>query len=275
MLADVNKETVANFVDIAQLSFKTKTPTHLRCLVKKLCEEEKDSIILDHGCGGGLTALFLISNGFRNTFGVDVGTKKTINLLNKIISFEPLNLKEKRFFLYDGVKLPMRTETVNLCYSQQVIEHLTNEDFVAFFEEEQRVLVPGGLALHQVPHRLNPYDSHTSTYFIHWFPRSVQKWLYIWQKKNPEYVLNMLYLRWPWVIKKYATKANFYFSDETIERLQNSINDANFFENYDGNKTLRIFVGKLFKNMIVGGLFLKIASKIAMRDYVLKKGNPQ
>ena len=58
----------------------------------------------------------------------------------------------------------MDTNTINVVYSHQVIEHLHPDDAVTHLQEVYRVLSPGGAYICATPNRLNgPHD--ISKYF--------------------------------------------------------------------------------------------------------------
>lgn len=50
---------------------------------------------------------------------------------------------------FDGVRLPLRTSSVDAIFSSHVLEHV--EDIDGLFDELRRVLVPGGIAVHVMP----------------------------------------------------------------------------------------------------------------------------
>lgn len=139
-------------------------PYHLRGLIRQIetyagDRDPADVAILDHGCGGGLTLLYLMVLGFTNVYGVDVDDSPC-ERWNRLMA-EIMRRPDKRFFVYSGEELPIRTGTIDIVFSQEVLEHVHPDVLESYYAEEGRVLKPGGLALHSVPHRLVPYDSHT------------------------------------------------------------------------------------------------------------------
>lgn len=64
-----------------------------------------------------------------------------------------------RFAMYDGVELPLPPESVDLVYSNQVLEHLHPDDAPIQLAAAYRSLRPGGACLHITPNRLSgPWD---------------------------------------------------------------------------------------------------------------------
>ncbi len=66
--------------------------------------------------------------------------------------------------LFDGIDIPLPDHSVDVAYSNQLIEHLHPEDALDQLRSIHRVLVPGGAYLCITPHRLSgPHD--VSKYF--------------------------------------------------------------------------------------------------------------
>ena len=93
-------------------------------------------------------------------------------------------------------------------YSQQVLDHVADDVLEAFYAEEARVLRPGGIAYHQVPHRLVSYDSHTKTWFVHYLPGPLRRPLFRALGRDPDVVQELVRLRWPW---EHKSRARRYF----------------------------------------------------------------
>ncbi|MCB9942362.1 MAG: class I SAM-dependent methyltransferase [Geminicoccaceae bacterium] len=63
------------------------------------------------------------------------------------------------FVLSNGIDLPLGDGTVDVAYSNQLIEHLHPDDALEQMQEVRRVLRPGGVYLCSTPNRLNgPHD---------------------------------------------------------------------------------------------------------------------
>lgn len=66
--------------------------------------------------------------------------------------------------VYDGYHLPLEDESLDLMFSDQLLEHLHPEDTPLHLETVRRVLRPGGIYVVRTPHRLTgPHD--ISRYF--------------------------------------------------------------------------------------------------------------
>lgn len=242
------------------------TPYHLLLLLKR-CDSLRggrsrdELVLLDHGCGGGLTLLYLAALGYRNVYGVDLLSSNCERW--NLLFIEILGMSKKRFFVYDGTKLPFADKTVDLVFSQQVLEHVHPDVLPLYYQEEARVLREGGVALHSVPHRLVPYESHTNTWFFHCF-LGREAWLKFLKLINKSNVTaeQALFLRWPGDHKEMLRKHLGNCEDITIDRIR-MLSD---FDHYDGPKTLRRVIRLLIVSPIVGKLFSRIISNFMMMD---------
>lgn len=245
-------------------------PYHLRSILKIVgsmgSDDRKSELrILDHGCGSAATLLYLAARGYTNIYGVDVGGP--CECLNRLTG-EVFGHSAQRFFVYDGQQLPIEDGNIDVVLSQEVLEHVGDAQFEAYYSEEVRVLRQGGLSVHSVPHRLVPYDSHSRTWFMHWvLPRTL--WVRSVQLlgRSTGTVENALFLRWPGVHRKMLRKYFGQHSDVTKDRLLDLID----FDYYDGNLTLRVFVSKLVTLPIIGGLLASVLSNFVMMDTVSRK----
>jgi SAM-dependent methyltransferase len=114
----------------------------------------KNSIFLEIGPGD--CALSIEASQFvKLLYAVDVSGEIT-----KASSF-PENFK---LILSDGICIPVPTNSVDLAYSYNVMEHLHPDDAFEQLQEVYKVLVPGGVYLCITPNRLTgPHD--VSKYF--------------------------------------------------------------------------------------------------------------
>jgi SAM-dependent methyltransferase len=109
---------------------------------------------LEIGCGDAAVT-FAMASHVRQAFGLDV----TDALIHHTTA--PENF---RFLRTDGVHIPLPAASVDLAYSNQLMEHLHPDDAEAQLREVARVLAPGGLYLCRTPNRLTgPHD--ISAYF--------------------------------------------------------------------------------------------------------------
>lgn len=108
---------------------------------------------LEIGCGDAALA-FRVAPHVRTSFGLDV-TEALVP------QQRPQNF---RFLRTEGVKAPLATASVDVAYSNQLMEHLHPDDAAAQLREIARVLVPGGVYYCSTPSRASgPHD--ISRYF--------------------------------------------------------------------------------------------------------------
>lgn len=264
---DPLQEPWQEFCDVVRET-REAPPYHLRALVRNLdtCRGSKEPSavrILDHGCGGGLTLLYFAALGYTNISGVDVGDS-ICERLNRLTS-EILGHGEKRFFVYDGHQLPFEDRSFDFVFSQEVLEHVSPDVLSDYYGEEHRVLVPNGFAMHSVPHRLVPFDSHTRTWFLHWIlPR--EQWIRTLKffGRDVQTAEAALFLRWPWRHKSLAKQYFGHVEDRTMDRLR----DLQDFDYYDGPRRLRQILTFLFQLPVLGGWFGSVLSRFMMMDTV-------
>lgn len=252
-------------------SAETHPPHHLRLLLSKLdayrgSRRRSQIAILDHGCGGGLSLLFLAALGFTDVFGVDLGGNQAV--LNRLIAVAR-NSDEPRFCSYDGRHLPLPDSCIDVVFSQQVLEHVDDSLLGCYYGEEARVLKGGGLAIHQVPHRLTPYESHTGTWFLHYLPRPLCRTAAPRALRRP--FPDHLHLRWPWVHTRMLRETIGGCQNVTLERLI-SVNEIT---DYDGPVRLRRAAGALLTAPAVGTAARALLPAFAMLETVSIKSRPR
>lgn len=244
-------------------------PYHMEAVFRLLDEigqgkERGDIVILDHGCGGCLTLLYLLANGYTGIHGVDIG-----GALPRWQAFlqHVVGLEGDRLYLYDGTALPFGDQRIDLIFSDQVIEHIRPNVLQSFYSEERRVLRPGGAAFHRVPHRLAPYDSHTRTWFLHYLPRAL--WLRLLRLIGRSSVTaeTALFLRWPWVHRRLVRRYLGNYEDQTVQRFA----DQSDLSHYEGPKGLRRAVAGLLRTPVLGPIARAVVRNIGMIDTVSRR----
>jgi len=109
---------------------------------------------LELGPGDGSLAVLVAAHA-RRVIVVDV-TDESVRTFQTPDNFE--------LVLTDGTSIPVSDASVNVAFSNQVMEHLHPEDALAQLREIHRILVPGGIYLCVTPNRLSgPHD--ISRYF--------------------------------------------------------------------------------------------------------------
>ena len=228
--------------------------------IEKFCNESKDKVILDYGCGTGILNLLLLLKGYQNVHGVDIVRKFNKKILQKF------NFNKASFNLIrDNEKLPYEDETFDIIISSQVLEHVGNIDH--YYSEAARLLKPGGVCFFNFPHRLKPYDSHSRCWFIHYFPKTIRRVLWgMFARQDGQYLDEYLFLRTISTHKKCASKYFKIAENRTAERIKRSSPTG-----YKGNLKIRSLASKLANLKYAGNLFVKIFTVFASADLFLQK----
>jgi len=142
-------------------SYKRKRDCLNDPLLRKIIELkiiDKNSMVLDYGCGAGDYSGF-ISSRTKNFVGVDINVKKAKERFPGI-KFVKISAQEK--------KLPFPNETFDTIIAVNVIEHV--RDFDNLLKEFSRVLKIGGKMF------ITTYDKDFVLHFIHNDPTHVIEW---------------------------------------------------------------------------------------------------
>lgn len=127
-------------VEIATQKLRSQNlPTHLTVqknwdqwlLVEHLSNRDRQSAILDLGCGDCCTLDLLATLGFQNLHGIDL-------TIPQLSSDRPYQLHQG-----DLTRTPFPNQTFDCAVSISVVEH--GVDLTQFFSETYRVLKPNGL----------------------------------------------------------------------------------------------------------------------------------
>ena len=204
--------------------------------------------------------------GFTNVWGFDVNEDS--DRWNPLLR-EVYGVEEKRFLVYDGGILPRPSASVDVVLSQQVLEHVTDELVESYYSEEGRILKPGGIAFHEVPHRFVPFDAHTQTWFIHYLPRVLRGPLYrmtgndpLWAKKS-----GGLFVRTPFFHRQMARRHIGEVNDRTSDKL-NQVATIPDFDGSAATALVRRALYHLVRTPILGGLLGTVISNLVQLETV-------
>lgn len=229
-------------------------------LIDDHCGDSKNFQILDYGCGTGILNVLLLLKGYARVDGVDVVEKFDRKILDN------LNFHNASFELIkENSRLPFEDSSFDIITSSLVLEHVEDPDY--YYSEAARVLKPGGVCFFNFPHRLKPYDSHSRTWFIHYFPEGIRRVLWdIFARQDGTYLNDYLFLKTIFTHKKIARK---YFSsveDRSYKRMKynNIVIKKSAFN-------IRKIVVWLCNLKYVGNIFAKIIVKNASADLFLIK----
>ena len=109
-----------------------------RVIYEHVREYGDNKLVLDFGCGSGLTTEFLHKNNI-DVIGIDI----SLQLLKKANS--RLNNRALPVLQYDGIKIPINTKTIDSAVTYVVLNHIINEQhLVDVLKEIKRVLKDNG-----------------------------------------------------------------------------------------------------------------------------------
>ena len=244
-------------------------PTHLKLYISDLKQIEasglkkSDIVIFDHGCGSGISILFLLANGYENVFGVDPKTYKYDGLNDSLSSL--LGYSVKPFIKYmSGNKIELQTGSVNYIFSNQVMEHLSDKDLASYLSEEQRIKSDTSIIRHSFPSKNTFFETHTKTIFLHWL-LSRSNFNRLFGKKKKEWLENNLFLRWDHLYEKEFVKHIGPCVQENIDRAELGQQQ---FEEKAVKRLLRIMFHKMLAVPVFTSSLENVYKIFATKEYV-------
>ncbi len=143
------KEHISKFDEISITSMLGKYRYQYLPILKQF---NKDVRILELGCGRGIFLEFLINNGYKNVFGIDV-SKEQID----IAKVQNLNAEEIGVLEY----LNSNNEKFDLIFAIDLIEHFHKDELIPLFEGIYNKLKNGGAFVFHTPNGLGINASYT------------------------------------------------------------------------------------------------------------------
>lgn len=136
-------------------------------LIKAYLKNASSLRILDQGCGSGYEIVNLNGSLPGNEFlGIDISP---IRCHEAKINLDREQVTNASFIAGDGTRLPFVSGSINIAISNQVVEHVDEQD--SYVREAYRVLCDGGVYLLTTGNRLFPWEDHLSLPLISWLPK--------------------------------------------------------------------------------------------------------
>lgn len=126
----------------------------------------KHESLLDLGCAAESDFLQFFSTRTM-TIGVDIN----LNTLKE----RKKDFPNIQYILADGTKLPFKDQSVDIAFSNSVIEHVGNKSSQFLFASE--ILRVGKSHFIQTPNKFFPIEQHTFIPFFQFYPQGIQFFL--------------------------------------------------------------------------------------------------
>lgn len=151
------KTNFNNDEEVLKLLNKNKLPIdhNLQALFES--KIDKNSKILDLGCGYGSFLYFLKMHGYKDVVGVDISGEE-IALCNRF--FESYKLSKIDIFDYIGAT----KEKFDVIYLSHVLEHIKKEQLLGFLETVKNLLNETGFFIIVVPNNASYFNSTANRY---------------------------------------------------------------------------------------------------------------
>lgn len=117
---------------------------YINQVIAKYLPDNKESNILDLGCGHGAFLYFLAQAGYRNAIGIDTSSEQIDAARQQGIH----NVLHGDAFEY---LCSLKSESVDIVMALDLLEHLDKQELLDFTDQIHRVLRTGGICLAHVP----------------------------------------------------------------------------------------------------------------------------
>lgn len=174
-----------------------------------------EQTFLEIGCGNCCLS-FEVSKYVSKVYGVDV---------SKLVTYNDNTPNNFKLIMSDGISIAVLAESIDIAYSNQLLEHLHPEDMKEHLQQVYRILVFGGKYICITPHRyMGPHDisgyfeNESKGFHLHEYTNKELKTLF----KNTGFTNVHSYIR----VRGYYAKCSFYpaiFVEYFIESIPHGI----------------------------------------------------
>jgi SAM-dependent methyltransferase len=130
--------------------FRRRGP-QLKRLIRDHFPEDKETAILDLGCGAGALEYFARRQGFANVVGIDRSPQQ-------VAAARSLGLAGVREGELLMVLESLESESQGLVIAFDVLEHFRKDEALRFMDQVNRVLAPGGKVIIHTPNGASPFS---------------------------------------------------------------------------------------------------------------------
>jgi len=125
---------------------------HVRSRLRLLTPYADKTATLVEIAPGDCRAAYAACEHFGNVIGADISDQRAKSLIDS----EPDNFQ---MLTFDGFSVPVASDSADVVFSYQMVEHLHPDDIANHFQEVARILKPGGCYVLDTPNRLTgPHD---------------------------------------------------------------------------------------------------------------------
>lgn len=129
--------------------FQSRAP-YLEKLIADHFPEDKETAILDLGCGAGAMEYFARRRGFGKITGIDRSPQQ-------VAAARSLGLTGVREGEVLEVLETVESESQGLVIAFDILEHFTKDEGLGFMDQIHRVLTPGGKVIIHTPNGASPF----------------------------------------------------------------------------------------------------------------------
>ncbi len=133
--------------------FQRRAP-YLERLIRDHFPEDKETVILDLGCGAGAMEYFARRQGFGNITGIDRSPQQ-------VAAARSLGLTGVREGEVLEVMETLKAASQGLVIAFDILEHFTKDEGIGFMDQINRVLTPGGKVIIHTPNGASPFGGRS------------------------------------------------------------------------------------------------------------------
>jgi len=115
----------------------------------KFLPKDKNSKIIDLGCGNGSVVWWLLQSNYINTYGIEISTEQIET--GKKLGLNNIEQADIEEFLKD------KKDSYDIIFARDVLEHFNKEDIVKILSLCQSALKNNGKIIVQVPNAESPF----------------------------------------------------------------------------------------------------------------------
>lgn len=121
--------------------------------ITRFLERLSGEVVIDVGCGSGAFMKPCIEQG-RFVIGIDYSWQM-IDIAKKNLTNFPKD--SYKLIIGDATKMPIKDRSIDILLASGLVEYLTRDQIIAFFQEVERVVKKGGSVIITFPKKDSPF----------------------------------------------------------------------------------------------------------------------